>query len=156
MFSIPGSELRSDQLRFSQLFADLRREPVFKLRDFESAVDRIRDSVAERLWKLLVEDSGLVAHLQVTGLHFWQALTWCLWYICILIPYEWMCALLVIPTHTCTCTYSVTNVIQMLYLLCRLSRISFYWDEENCSWHSSILLICSSSLHPHPPPVMVL
>ena len=41
---------------------------MFKLRDFESAVDRIRDSVAERLWKLLVEDSGLVAHLQVTGL----------------------------------------------------------------------------------------
>ena len=62
--------MRSDQLRFSQLFADLRREAVFKLRDFESAVDRIRDSVAERLWKLLVEDSGLVEHLQVIGLTY--------------------------------------------------------------------------------------
>ncbi len=60
-----GSELRSDQLRFSQLFANLTREDVFRLRNVESVVDRLRDSVAERLWKLLVEDSDLVAHLQV-------------------------------------------------------------------------------------------
>ena len=64
-----GSELRTDQIQFGQQFADLQRHPVFKLRELESVVDRIRDCVAERLWKLLVEDSNLIAHLQVRAHH---------------------------------------------------------------------------------------
>ncbi len=89
---ILGSELRSDQLRFSQLFANLAREGVFRLRDVESVVDRIRDSVAEQLWKLLVEDSDLVAHLQVGGANS-------------------MCGYFITFVHVCVCRLEFDQLI---------------------------------------------
>lgn len=60
-----GSKLRSDQFRFGRMLAELQGQPLFNLRQFESTIDTIRDCVAEHLWKLLVEDSNLVGHLQI-------------------------------------------------------------------------------------------
>lgn len=45
--SSPGSLLRLDQFKFTHRLAELQRQPVFQLREFESVVDSIRDCVAE-------------------------------------------------------------------------------------------------------------
>lgn len=42
-----GSKLRSDQFRFGHMLAELQRQPVFQLREFETTIDSIRDCVAE-------------------------------------------------------------------------------------------------------------
>ena len=45
--SSPGSQLRLDQFKFTHRLAELQRQPVFQLREFESVIDSIRDCVAE-------------------------------------------------------------------------------------------------------------
>ena len=42
-----GSQLRLDQFKFTHRLAELQRQPVFQLREFESVIDTIRDCVAE-------------------------------------------------------------------------------------------------------------
>ncbi|XP_010145126.1 PREDICTED: gamma-tubulin complex component 4, partial [Eurypyga helias] len=41
------------------------QNPLFSLVDFESVVDRIRSTVAEHLWKLMVEESDLLGQLKI-------------------------------------------------------------------------------------------
>ena len=39
--------MRLDQFQFTHRLAELQRQPVFQLREFESVIDSIRDCVAE-------------------------------------------------------------------------------------------------------------
>ncbi|XP_065885565.1 gamma-tubulin complex component 4-like [Dysidea avara] len=56
---------RPDELRLASMLAHLQQQPVFSVQQFETAVDSIRTCVAERLWKLIVEDSDLIGHLHI-------------------------------------------------------------------------------------------
>lgn len=53
-FSSSGSQLRLDQFKFTHRLAELQRQPVFQLREFESVIDSIRDCVAEVLHNIHV------------------------------------------------------------------------------------------------------
>jgi gamma-tubulin complex component 4 len=55
---------RKDAATFATMLTELQRKPLFSIWDFEAVVDKIREHVSENLWKLVVEDSDLVGHLQ--------------------------------------------------------------------------------------------
>lgn len=59
------SQILSDQLKYTTLLSELQQQNVFNLRIFESVCGQIRDSVAEHLWRLLVEEGDLLGSLQI-------------------------------------------------------------------------------------------
>ncbi|XP_070619651.1 gamma-tubulin complex component 4 [Erythrolamprus reginae] len=60
-----GSILKNQEETFAAELHRLKQQPLFHLRDFESVVDWIRSTVAEHLWKLMVEESDLIGQLKV-------------------------------------------------------------------------------------------
>lgn len=84
--TLVGAKFRLEQFRFGDMLTQLQSQVVFQLHEFEKVIDSIRDCVAEvspstymhviprdvcmphvqLLWSLLVEDSDLAGHLQVT------------------------------------------------------------------------------------------
>uniref|UniRef100_A0A2K6GBZ4 Gamma-tubulin complex component n=1 Tax=Propithecus coquereli TaxID=379532 RepID=A0A2K6GBZ4_PROCO len=60
-----GSILKKQEDTFAAELHRLKQQPLFSLVDFEQVVDRIRSTVAEHLWKLMVEESDLLGQLKV-------------------------------------------------------------------------------------------
>uniref|UniRef100_A0A452ERL5 Gamma-tubulin complex component n=1 Tax=Capra hircus TaxID=9925 RepID=A0A452ERL5_CAPHI len=60
-----GSILKNQEDTFAAELHRLKQQPLFSLVDFEQVVDRIRSTVAEHLWKLMVEESDLLGQLKV-------------------------------------------------------------------------------------------
>ncbi|KAL7980224.1 hypothetical protein Chor_001492 [Crotalus horridus] len=60
-----GSILKNQEDTFAAELHRLKQQPLFHLMDFESVVDWIRSTVAEHLWKLMVEESDLIGQLKV-------------------------------------------------------------------------------------------
>ncbi|XP_041444202.1 gamma-tubulin complex component 4 isoform X2 [Xenopus laevis] len=60
-----GSILKNQEDTFAAELHRLKQQPVFSLVDFESVLDRIRSTVAEHLWKLMVEESDLLGQLKI-------------------------------------------------------------------------------------------
>ncbi|XP_077173905.1 gamma-tubulin complex component 4 isoform X2 [Paroedura picta] len=60
-----GSILKNQEDTFAAELHRLKQQPVFNLVDFESVVDWIRSTVAEHLWKLMVEESDLIGQLKI-------------------------------------------------------------------------------------------
>ncbi|XP_063170601.1 gamma-tubulin complex component 4 isoform X3 [Candoia aspera] len=60
-----GSILKNQEDTFAAELHRLKQQPLFNLMDFESVVDWIRSTVAEHLWKLMVEESDLIGQLKV-------------------------------------------------------------------------------------------
>uniref|UniRef100_A0A6I8R528 Gamma-tubulin complex component n=1 Tax=Xenopus tropicalis TaxID=8364 RepID=A0A6I8R528_XENTR len=60
-----GSILKNQEDTFAAELHRLKQQPLFSLVDFESVLDRIRSTVAEHLWKLMVEESDLLGQLKV-------------------------------------------------------------------------------------------
>uniref|UniRef100_A0A8D2PH52 Gamma-tubulin complex component n=1 Tax=Zosterops lateralis melanops TaxID=1220523 RepID=A0A8D2PH52_ZOSLA len=63
-----GSILKNQEDTFAAELHRLKQQPLFSLVDFESVVDWIRSTVAEHLWKLMVEESDLLGQLKVIQL----------------------------------------------------------------------------------------
>ncbi|KAM9181896.1 gamma-tubulin complex component 4 isoform 2-T2 [Mergus octosetaceus] len=59
-----GSILKNQEDTFAAELHRLKQQPLFSLVDFESVVDWIRSTVAEHLWKLMVEESDLLGQLK--------------------------------------------------------------------------------------------
>ncbi|CAH1254941.1 TUBGCP4 [Branchiostoma lanceolatum] len=60
-----GSILKNSEDQFAEELHQLSKAPLFNLAAFESVIDRIRKSVAEHLWKLVVEEADLFGHLKL-------------------------------------------------------------------------------------------
>uniref|UniRef100_A0A452S6Z2 Gamma-tubulin complex component n=1 Tax=Ursus americanus TaxID=9643 RepID=A0A452S6Z2_URSAM len=60
-----GSILKNQEDTFAAELHRLKQQPLFSLVDFEQVVDRIRSTVAEHLWKLMVEESDLLGQLKI-------------------------------------------------------------------------------------------
>ncbi|KAG8440579.1 hypothetical protein GDO86_006360 [Hymenochirus boettgeri] len=60
-----GSILKNQEDIFAAELHRLKQQPLFSLVDFESVLDRIRSTVAEHLWKLMVEESDLLGQLKI-------------------------------------------------------------------------------------------
>uniref|UniRef100_A0A8B9E505 Gamma-tubulin complex component n=1 Tax=Anser cygnoides TaxID=8845 RepID=A0A8B9E505_ANSCY len=60
-----GSILKNQEDTFAAELHRLKQQPLFSLVDFESVVDWIRSTVAEHLWKLMVEESDLLGQLKI-------------------------------------------------------------------------------------------
>ncbi|XP_078539445.1 gamma-tubulin complex component 4 [Lissotriton helveticus] len=60
-----GSILKQQEDTFAAELHRLKQQPYFSLVDFESVIDRIRSTVAEHLWKLMVEESDLLGQLKI-------------------------------------------------------------------------------------------
>eukprot|EP00731_Ephydatia_muelleri_P031040 Em0022g554a len=64
------ADLKADQYKFGALFQELQQKPLFQLRELETVVEHIRDSVGQHLWKLVVEECHLLDHLQTVKSFF--------------------------------------------------------------------------------------
>uniref|UniRef100_A0A3Q1EME6 Gamma-tubulin complex component n=1 Tax=Acanthochromis polyacanthus TaxID=80966 RepID=A0A3Q1EME6_9TELE len=60
-----GSILKHQEDLFAAELHRLKQQPLFSLVDFENMVDRIRSTVAEHLWTLMVEESDLLEQLKI-------------------------------------------------------------------------------------------
>uniref|UniRef100_A0A8D0AAF9 Gamma-tubulin complex component n=1 Tax=Sander lucioperca TaxID=283035 RepID=A0A8D0AAF9_SANLU len=60
-----GSILKHQEDMFAAELHRLKQQPLFSLVDFENLIDRIRSTVAEHLWTLMVEESDLLEQLKV-------------------------------------------------------------------------------------------
>lgn len=60
-----GSILKNQEDIFAAELHTLKQQPLFNLVDFENLIDRIRSTVAEHLWKLVVEEAGLLGQLKI-------------------------------------------------------------------------------------------
>uniref|UniRef100_A0A8P4KR31 Gamma-tubulin complex component n=1 Tax=Dicentrarchus labrax TaxID=13489 RepID=A0A8P4KR31_DICLA len=60
-----GSILKHQEDLFAADLHRLKQQPLFSLVDFENLIDRIRSTVAEHLWTLMVEESDLLEQLKV-------------------------------------------------------------------------------------------
>lgn len=60
-----GNILEGQQEKFAKDLHQLAQELPFNSMKFESLINDIRTQVAEVLWKILVEDANLVAHLRI-------------------------------------------------------------------------------------------
>ncbi|KAM6058610.1 gamma-tubulin complex component 4 isoform 2-T3 [Chlamydotis macqueenii] len=60
-----GSILKNQEDTFAAELHRLKQQSLFSLVDFESVVDWIRSTVAEHLWKLMVEESDLLGQLKI-------------------------------------------------------------------------------------------
>uniref|UniRef100_A0A8C5G7K0 Gamma-tubulin complex component n=1 Tax=Gouania willdenowi TaxID=441366 RepID=A0A8C5G7K0_GOUWI len=60
-----GSILKHQEDLFAAELHKLKQQPLFSLVDFENLIDRIRSTVAEHLWTLMVEESDLLEQLKV-------------------------------------------------------------------------------------------
>uniref|UniRef100_A0A674PKI7 Gamma-tubulin complex component n=1 Tax=Takifugu rubripes TaxID=31033 RepID=A0A674PKI7_TAKRU len=63
-----GSILKHQEDTFATELHKLKQQPLFSLVDFENLIDRIRSTVAEHLWTLMVEESDLLEQLKVLPL----------------------------------------------------------------------------------------
>uniref|UniRef100_A0A8D3E480 Gamma-tubulin complex component n=1 Tax=Scophthalmus maximus TaxID=52904 RepID=A0A8D3E480_SCOMX len=63
--SIAGSILKHQEDTFAAGLHKLKQQSLFSLVDFENLIDRIRSTVAEHLWTLMVEESDLLEQLKV-------------------------------------------------------------------------------------------
>uniref|UniRef100_A0A7N6A4Q1 Gamma-tubulin complex component n=1 Tax=Anabas testudineus TaxID=64144 RepID=A0A7N6A4Q1_ANATE len=60
-----GSILKHQEDMFAAELHKLKQQPLFSLVDFENLIDRIRSTVAEHLWTLMVEESELLEQLKI-------------------------------------------------------------------------------------------
>uniref|UniRef100_A0A669DKG2 Gamma-tubulin complex component n=1 Tax=Oreochromis niloticus TaxID=8128 RepID=A0A669DKG2_ORENI len=60
-----GSILKHQEDMFAAELHRLKQQPLFSLVDFENLIDRIRSTVAEHLWTLMVEEADLLEQLKV-------------------------------------------------------------------------------------------
>ncbi|XP_002738136.1 gamma-tubulin complex component 4-like [Saccoglossus kowalevskii] len=60
-----GSVLKEREEEFAMDLSKLQQQPVFCLMSFEAIIDKIRVCVAEHLWSLVMEESDLLANLNV-------------------------------------------------------------------------------------------
>uniref|UniRef100_A0AAQ4PIE6 Gamma-tubulin complex component n=1 Tax=Gasterosteus aculeatus aculeatus TaxID=481459 RepID=A0AAQ4PIE6_GASAC len=60
-----GSILKHQEDLFATELHRLKQQPLFSLVDFENLIDRIRSTVAEHLWTLMVEESDLLEQLKI-------------------------------------------------------------------------------------------
>uniref|UniRef100_A0A4W6C2W2 Gamma-tubulin complex component n=1 Tax=Lates calcarifer TaxID=8187 RepID=A0A4W6C2W2_LATCA len=60
-----GSILKHQEDMFAAELHKLKQQPLFSLVDFENLIDRIRSTVAEHLWTLMVEESDLLEQLKI-------------------------------------------------------------------------------------------
>ncbi|CAN9507315.1 unnamed protein product [Ophioblennius macclurei] len=60
-----GSILKHQEDLFAAELHRLKQQPLFSLVDFENLIDRIRTTVAEHLWTLMVEESDLLEQLKI-------------------------------------------------------------------------------------------
>lgn len=60
-----GSILKHQEDSFAAELHRLKQQPLFSLVDFENMIDRIRSTVAEHLWTLMVEESDLLEQLKI-------------------------------------------------------------------------------------------
>uniref|UniRef100_A0A8P4K7A5 Gamma-tubulin complex component n=1 Tax=Dicentrarchus labrax TaxID=13489 RepID=A0A8P4K7A5_DICLA len=60
-----GSILKHQEDLFAADLHRLKQQPLFSLVDFENLIDRIRSTVAEHLWTLMVEESDLLEQLKI-------------------------------------------------------------------------------------------
>ncbi|KAG8001165.1 Gamma-tubulin complex component 4 [Nibea albiflora] len=60
-----GSILKHQEDMFAAELHRLKQQPLFSLVDFENLIDRIRSTVAEHLWTLMVEESDLLEQLKI-------------------------------------------------------------------------------------------
>ncbi|XP_062405971.1 gamma-tubulin complex component 4 [Sardina pilchardus] len=60
-----GSILKHQEDIFAADLHKLKQQPLFSLVDFENLIDRIRSTVAEHLWTLMVEESDLLGQLKI-------------------------------------------------------------------------------------------
>uniref|UniRef100_A0A8D3CTM9 Gamma-tubulin complex component n=1 Tax=Scophthalmus maximus TaxID=52904 RepID=A0A8D3CTM9_SCOMX len=63
--SIAGSILKHQEDTFAAGLHKLKQQSLFSLVDFENLIDRIRSTVAEHLWTLMVEESDLLEQLKI-------------------------------------------------------------------------------------------
>ncbi|XP_061621034.1 gamma-tubulin complex component 4 isoform X3 [Phyllopteryx taeniolatus] len=63
--AVSGSILKHQEDAFAADLHRLKQQPLFSLADFENLIDRIRSSVAEHLWTLMVEESELLEQLKI-------------------------------------------------------------------------------------------
>uniref|UniRef100_A0A8C2YYI8 Gamma-tubulin complex component n=1 Tax=Cyclopterus lumpus TaxID=8103 RepID=A0A8C2YYI8_CYCLU len=70
-----GSILKHQEDLFAADLHRLKQQPLFSLVDFENLIDRIRSTVAEHLWTLMVVESDLLEQLKVRTercfVYFW-------------------------------------------------------------------------------------
>ncbi|XP_067104999.1 gamma-tubulin complex component 4 [Osmerus mordax] len=59
------SILKHQEDLFAAELHRLKQQPLFSLVDFENLIDRIRSTVAEHLWTLMVEESDLLGQLKI-------------------------------------------------------------------------------------------
>lgn len=59
------SILKHQEDLFAAELHRLKQQPLFSLADFENLIDRIRSTVAEHLWTLMVEESDLLGQLKI-------------------------------------------------------------------------------------------
>ncbi|XP_012910943.1 gamma-tubulin complex component 4 isoform X4 [Mustela putorius furo] len=60
-----GSILKNQEDTFAAELHRLKQQALFSLVDFEQVVDHVRSTVAEHLWKLMVEESDLLGQLKI-------------------------------------------------------------------------------------------
>ncbi|XP_017293969.1 gamma-tubulin complex component 4 [Kryptolebias marmoratus] len=60
-----GSILKHQEDLFAAELHRLKQQPLFSLVDFENLIDRIRSTVAEHLWTLMVEEADLLEQLKI-------------------------------------------------------------------------------------------
>ncbi|KAM6942653.1 gamma-tubulin complex component 4 [Xenentodon cancila] len=60
-----GSILKHQEDIFAAELHKLKQQPLFSLVDFENLIDRIRSTVAEHLWTLMVEEADLLEQLKI-------------------------------------------------------------------------------------------
>lgn len=60
-----GSILKHQEDLFASELHRLKQQLLFSLTDFENLIDRIRSTVAEHLWTLMVEESDLLEQLKI-------------------------------------------------------------------------------------------
>uniref|UniRef100_A0A672F190 Gamma-tubulin complex component n=1 Tax=Salarias fasciatus TaxID=181472 RepID=A0A672F190_SALFA len=63
--STAGSILKHQEDLFAAELHRLKQQPLFSLVDFENLIDRLRTTVAEHLWTLMVEESDLLEQLKI-------------------------------------------------------------------------------------------
>ncbi|XP_041369156.1 gamma-tubulin complex component 4-like [Gigantopelta aegis] len=59
------SILKDREWEFAKDLHELSKQPEFNCMAFEALIDQIRTCVSERLWTLVVKESGLVSHLRM-------------------------------------------------------------------------------------------
>uniref|UniRef100_A0A4W3HPF0 Gamma-tubulin complex component n=1 Tax=Callorhinchus milii TaxID=7868 RepID=A0A4W3HPF0_CALMI len=60
-----GSILKNQEDIYAAELHLLKQQPLFSLVDFENLIDRIRSTVAEHLWKLMVNEADLLGQLKI-------------------------------------------------------------------------------------------